>query len=33
MAFRVGEVEYAVPISAVREIVNPLPLTGLPHAS
>ncbi len=32
VGFVVGEVGYAVPISAVREIVNPLPLTALPHA-
>jgi purine-binding chemotaxis protein CheW len=31
VGFQVGEVAYAVPISAVREIVNPLPLTPLPH--
>jgi purine-binding chemotaxis protein CheW len=28
----VGEVSYAVPIDHVREIVNPTPLTELPHA-
>ncbi len=28
----VGEVRYAVPISTVREIVNPLPLVALPSA-
>lgn len=32
VGFVVGEVSYAVPISEVREIVNPLPLTALPHA-
>jgi purine-binding chemotaxis protein CheW len=31
VAFRIGEVAYAVPIHAVREIVNPVPLTTLPH--
>ncbi len=31
VGFAVGEVAYAVPIQAVREIVNPLPLTPLPH--
>lgn len=32
VGFAVGEVAYAVPISHVREIVNPLPLTVLPHS-
>ena len=32
VGFVVGEVAYAVPIGAVREIVNPLVLTELPHA-
>lgn len=32
VGFVVGDVAYAVPISAVREIVNPVPLTELPHA-
>ena len=32
VGFMVGEVAYAVPISAVKEIVNPTPLTELPHA-
>jgi purine-binding chemotaxis protein CheW len=32
VGFEVGDVAYAVPIDAVREIVNPLPLTPLPHA-
>ena len=32
VGFVVGEVGYAVPIGAVREIVNPLVLTELPHA-
>ena len=32
VGFVVGNVPYAVPISAVREIVNPLRLTELPHA-
>ncbi len=31
VGFLLGEVRYAVPISAVREIVNPLQLTELPH--
>ena len=32
VGFLVGSVHYAVPISSVREIVNPLPVTTLPHA-
>ncbi len=32
VGFVVGDVSYAVPIEQVREIVNPLPLTELPHA-
>lgn len=32
VGFSLGEVHYAVPIGRVREIVNPLPLTELPHA-
>lgn len=32
VGFVVGDVAYAVPISSVKEIVNPLPLTLLPHA-
>jgi purine-binding chemotaxis protein CheW len=32
VGFVVGEVAYAVPIATVREIVNPAPLTELPHA-
>ena len=32
VGFRVGDVEYAVPIQSVREIVAPLPITPLPHA-
>jgi purine-binding chemotaxis protein CheW len=32
VGFMVGDVAYAVPISSVREIVNPLGLTPLPHA-
>jgi purine-binding chemotaxis protein CheW len=32
VGFVVGDVAYAVPIDSVREIVNPLPLTELPHA-
>jgi purine-binding chemotaxis protein CheW len=31
VGFVVGEVHYAVDISRVREIVNPLPITPLPH--
>ena len=32
VGFAVGDVSYAVPIGDVREIVNPLVLTELPHA-
>ncbi len=32
VGFQVGDVHYAVPISAVREIVNPLKVVELPHA-
>ena len=32
VGFAVGDVSYAVPIGEVREIVNPLVLTELPHA-
>jgi purine-binding chemotaxis protein CheW len=32
VGFVVGEVSYAVPIHAVREIVNPLAIVPLPHA-
>jgi purine-binding chemotaxis protein CheW len=32
VGFVVGDVVYAVGISSVREIVNPVPLTELPHA-
>ena len=32
VGFVVGEVAYAVPISSVKEIVNPLDITELPHA-
>ncbi|MFC1641256.1 chemotaxis protein CheW [Myxococcota bacterium] len=32
VGFEVDGVAYAVPIAAVREIANPLPLTSLPHA-
>jgi purine-binding chemotaxis protein CheW len=32
VGFVVGDVEYAVEISRVREIANPLPLVALPHA-
>ena len=31
VGFIVGDVHYAVDISRVREIVNPLPVTTLPH--
>lgn len=31
VGFVVGEVFYAIDISVVREIVNPLPITPLPH--
>ncbi len=32
VGFTIGDVAYAVPIAAVREIVNPSLLTPLPHA-
>lgn len=32
VGFTVGDVAYAVPIGAVKEIVNPLEVTVLPHA-
>jgi purine-binding chemotaxis protein CheW len=32
VGFRIGTIEYAVPIHSVREIVAPLPITPLPHA-
>jgi purine-binding chemotaxis protein CheW len=32
VGFLVGDVTYAVPISHVREVVAPAPLTALPHA-
>lgn len=32
VGFIVGDIAYAVPISHVREIINPIPLTPLPHA-
>lgn len=32
VGFVVGDIAYAVPIAAVREIVNPAPLADLPHA-
>lgn len=32
VGFVVGDVEYAVRIHGVREIANPLPVVGLPHA-
>ncbi len=32
VGFVVGDIAYAVPIAAVREIVNPVPLAELPHA-
>jgi purine-binding chemotaxis protein CheW len=31
VGFVVGDVHYAIDISRVREIVNPLPITALPH--
>src|SRR5689334_9766240 len=31
VGFIVGDVHYAIDISRVREIVNPLPVTSLPH--
>jgi purine-binding chemotaxis protein CheW len=31
VGFVVGDVSYAVPIASVKEIVNPAPLTSLPH--
>jgi purine-binding chemotaxis protein CheW len=33
VGFLLGEVSYAVPIANVREIVNPLTLTELPHVA
>ncbi len=32
VGFLVGDVQYAVPIARVREIVNPLDMVALPHA-
>jgi purine-binding chemotaxis protein CheW len=32
VGFVVGDIFYAVPIASVREIVNPVPLSDLPHA-
>lgn len=32
VGFVVGDIAYAVPIAHVREIVNPIPLSQLPHA-
>jgi purine-binding chemotaxis protein CheW len=32
VGFRIGNVAYAVRIGAVKEIINPIPLTELPHA-
>ena len=32
VGFEVGQVSYAVPIKAVKEIVTPLELTAMPHA-
>jgi purine-binding chemotaxis protein CheW len=32
LGFAVGGVEYAVPISSVRQIVNPISLSDLPHS-
>jgi purine-binding chemotaxis protein CheW len=31
VGFKVGEVSYAIAIQSVREIINPAPLTVLPH--
>ena len=31
VGFIVGDIRYAVPISSVREIINPIELTALPH--
>ncbi len=33
VGFSVGQVAYAIPIGAVREIINPTGFTRLPHAS
>lgn len=32
VGFRVGDVEYAVDIARVREIIRPLPIVPMPHA-
>ena len=32
VGFSVGDVAYAIPVSHVREVVNPLPTSALPHA-
>jgi len=32
VGFRIGSVAYAVRIGAVKEIINPIPVTELPHA-
>jgi purine-binding chemotaxis protein CheW len=32
VGFLIGDVQYAVPISHVREIINPVPLVVFPHA-
>jgi purine-binding chemotaxis protein CheW len=32
VGFTIADVNYAVPIKAVREIINPLPVVALPHA-
>jgi purine-binding chemotaxis protein CheW len=32
VGFAVGDVHYAIPIGSVREIINPIALTQLPHA-
>lgn len=31
VGFRVGDVRYALPVLAVREVVRPLPVVALPH--
>jgi purine-binding chemotaxis protein CheW len=31
VGFVVGDIEYAVPIRSVREIINPVPIVELPH--
>ena len=32
VGFAVGDVDYAIPIGCVKEIINPIPLTQLPHS-